>query len=529
MSTRAIYSVLGIGAVVVVLFVSTQGAAEPQQTTPTHATTTSYTLTAASSTVHVVGIVTPVAHAVIAAQTNGVLETMAVTEGHVVHQNTLLAVQATPVAAAQRAYQDALMHQKNAEQATVVDARTYTAEKAAVVAHSAETIAQLQDQARTTTVQAKTGVVRTALESGIATMLDTLTFVHHNPSLFSDTNRTQFQEIVTDLYGHLPTHFRTTISFGVDTTSSHTLDMIESLRAHDLDTLSVLDVETLSVVVMGQLRALIALYTTAEHDVLDRDVATAADTTYATYTTNRAAIIAALSTLEEGQAALLAAIAALDDTTARASESVQVTDLDAALAARQAAFSQRVADAAAHASAAATAVAAAEVGLGTVRAPFAGVVAEVYREVGEYVTAGTPLLSLQGSGARELVVSVPNTIGAQIQPGDAFMVADTVAGVVDRLSPVHTGHSMTVFIALFDTQTPVGTSMHGVLSFTTTEETWVVPRAYLFFATQGPVVRTRDGVEHVVTIAYDAGTAYMVQFRDGVPTDDLVPNRVSAL
>jgi membrane fusion protein, multidrug efflux system len=70
-------------------------------------------------------------------------------------------------------------------------------------------------------------------------------------------------------------------------------------------------------------------------------------------------------------------------------------------------------------------IAAKNVGDGTIRAPFAGVVAERYVEVGEYVQAQSKVISIVQSGDLRLEVTVPEANLASVKPGAdvAFEVA----------------------------------------------------------------------------------------------------------
>lgn len=56
------------------------------------------------------------------------------------------------------------------------------------------------------------------------------------------------------------------------------------------------------------------------------------------------------------------------------------------------------------------------------RAPFAGTVSAVYLEAGELASAGTPVLSLEGQGGREVHLDVPESVIVGLRVGDEAMV-----------------------------------------------------------------------------------------------------------
>lgn len=524
MNKFTIVSIIAMAVLVVVL--SFPRASNEHQITPASLESSFALADAASSTrLQVVGIVDAADSAVISAKTNGVLAQLSVLEGAVVTPGAVVAVQSTPVADAQVAYQAAQGELTTAEQQAAVDVRQYSAEKAAVVARSAETIALIQTEAVASQLRAEAAAMRTATEAGVTTMLDTLAFVHENPSLFADSERAQFRAIVSDLYGSLPNHFSPTVRYAADRDGADVMVDLEALRAVATAELSVIDVETLSVVVMGQLQALLQLYTSGEGDVLDRDEVSQSDGLYTSYFTNRNQITSALTQLESAAQRLQQRVDDLAETAENTNHRSLVSNIDEVIATRQHTFSEQIAAAATRVTAAASAVAAAERSLGVVTAPFAGMVSTVYVEVGEYVTAGQPLFALKGTGSRELEVSVPTEFASALQVGDAFYIDQTRAGVVDRVQVAETGHSVTVFISLLDTDIPVGTSMNGELVLRAFSDAVTVPREYVFFGVARPFVRSNAGVSYEVDIVADGGKTLTVKFITDVPAfTELVAN-----
>lgn len=64
-----------------------------------------------------------------------------------------------------------------------------------------------------------------------------------------------------------------------------------------------------------------------------------------------------------------------------------------------------------------------------VRAPFAGVVARKPAEVGDLASPGLPLIELEGTGAFQVEVAIPDSLAGALNPGQALTVAVPAAGL----------------------------------------------------------------------------------------------------
>jgi multidrug efflux pump subunit AcrA (membrane-fusion protein) len=484
-----------------------------------------YQISQGSTTIQVAGMVEAADSAMISAATNGVVDQLLVVEGQRVSNGDVVAIQSTPVANAELVYRNALREQIAIEQAVLVSLQEFAYEKALVVTRSTEEITYLQTEAIDSQLQADAAAVQTAANRAVTAMLDSLAFINDNQSLFTDTRREQFREIVNDLYGRLPKQFQSSVGYGLNDSTANTLELLESMRGLSEGELSVVESETLGVIVRGQLQALVTLYTTAESDVLDKHRVTQGGDLYTSYFTNRVQILDSLSALESAQRNLQSNIDNLMRTEVSGDQSVAVTVLDEKLAQIQYDFSQSLQSAADRAAKAAVDVAVAESALGMVTAPFGGQVSSVLVEQGEYATAGTPLFTLQGSGARELTASVPVTVGQYIEIGDLLYRDGQVAGTVDRISPTQQGHSLQVIISLINHDLPVGVSFAGELSFNPPSVMSVVPRDYVYLGRTGPYVLTEAGEQYQVTIEHDAGHSFLVSFTNTSPQSPLVPSR----
>jgi membrane fusion protein (multidrug efflux system) len=110
------------------------------------------------------------------------------------------------------------------------------------------------------------------------------------------------------------------------------------------------------------------------------------------------------------------------------------------------------AEAGARSAAAALAVLQLQIARSTVRAPFAGVVGQRFVSVGDYVTTGTRLLTLQTVDPQRTVIEVPERHAVRLRPGQT--VAFTVAAepgrifnaIVDFIDPVVQTANRTIMV-----------------------------------------------------------------------------------
>jgi membrane fusion protein, multidrug efflux system len=110
------------------------------------------------------------------------------------------------------------------------------------------------------------------------------------------------------------------------------------------------------------------------------------------------------------------------------------------------------AEANARSAAAALAVLQLQIARSTVRAPFAGVVGQRFVSVGDYVTTGTRLLTLQTVDPQRAVIEVPERHAISLRPGQtvAFTVAAdparTYNALVDFIDPVVQTANRTIMV-----------------------------------------------------------------------------------
>jgi biotin carboxyl carrier protein len=294
------------------------------------------------------------------------------------------------------------------------------------------------------------------------------------------------------------------------TSSNDVLPLVRTLRENP--DASIVDVQTVARLTSEQLTALAYLFTTAETDVFDRQSDFVTDDTQSEYLSNRTAVLSASQALQAGiNNAEQITDGVLEDL-AHQTSSVTVTQLDEQISATQAAYAGVIAKQSELVAKATVGVAAAQQSLGVITAPFAGVVTKVLAKEGEYVNVGAPLMTLVGSGARELEVSVPSYLLDKVKVGQAFMVGGQTVGTVDRFSSLTTGGSGVVIISLTSADAlPVGSSVSGYLEVNSDTSVYQVPRTYLHFSNNGPYLLYANGQRSGVEIVYDVGTDFFVK------------------
>ena len=479
-------------------------------------------------TIPVSGVVEATDSALIAATANGVVSEVTVVEGSAVDQGSLLVQQQLPVAASERTLRAAETELTRVQQAAAVDAQRYTAQQAAAIAYSAETIAALTATANQARTKEELAHLRASVEAGVTSLLRALTFAQDNRHLFTDEEREQFTTIAATLYGRLPNQFHTGVLYGTPE-SGDVLAQLAALRQLNMAELSLFDVQRLAVVVAGQLRAAVALYTTAEDTVLDPGEVSTGGPVYNGYFSARADIIAQEQAIATALAALARTIDSIETQTATQAQSVVVSDLDQAMAARQATFADDIGAAASAVAQAAEGVTQATQSLGVVTAPFAGSVAEVLIEPGEFAAAGAPLLRLVGEGARELTIRIPASVAPYVADGAVLTVDGRTVGQVVHRSPVSVGNSRTLTVTLTDPSLQTGAAVRGDLALTPGEGLFSIPRAYVELTSAAPAVTDQAGQRYPVEVVSDNGAQVVVRFTTAVPTTPLTPVRTSVV
>jgi multidrug efflux pump subunit AcrA (membrane-fusion protein) len=479
---------------------------EPAEEKATVVTTREQKVFLSTSTVpvRVSGVVVATDSTVVYAETAGVVTTLPAREGATVGRGTVLAIQATPVADARLALAAAERGLGGLQQSLNSELRSGQSVQAAYRAYSASEIASLRAEGNDTRVQEGSTALLTALQQSVLSITSAVNYVHQNRPLFSAAGLRLYDEVVTGLYGTVPDYFRG----GVTTAGASATDLETMLKEVTL-TNDPAALETLSLLVDGQLTALTKLFVTGESDVFDRGSSFVTASMQSEYIAERAAVLSAAQSLHSTSATFAQVVDSVLEDGVSQQTNVNVTDIDRELALTQASYAEAIALQADAVAAAGEGVAAAEASLGRPRAPFAGTISRVFVEEGQYVMPGTPLLTLVGSGARELRVTIPTALLSGVAVGQAFQVEGVTVGYVDRFSPVSEGGSAEVVVALSGAAVSVGSSLSGTL-LTTVSDVYAVPRSHVFFNADGPYLIYEDGEETKVVIIYDAGALLYV-------------------
>lgn len=498
--------ILGIGIVSLVIFLSqSEDLPDTKTSQQTNAPSAPYYLATSSLSVPVVGTVTAAKQATIYAQTAGVITALPYQEGAVVTAGVTLSVQSTPVLSAEANLAQTQVGLTGAQQRAAVSARADQAQGASARLYTATELAQLravQNDART--AESLDTLLRT-VQANAAVTLATMDYVSNNRSLFSADGLRLFEQVLRDGYGIPPGYFNGGIMYG----GGRTLSLREQLEMiQDNEVASPLAVENATTVTLSMLETLAQVLQTAERYVFARG--TESEETTNAYLAQKSAVASATLELTTTKQLVRQVVdAALEDAVVQGS-SVTVSEIDEAAALAQRDFAVDIADWSTAVATAQVGVVAAQASLGTVKAPFSGVVSRVLVEEGEYVSPGTPLLELVGDGVREIAVTVPATLGASIEVGQAFLVDGEVVGTVDRVSPTTVGKGQTIMIALNRSVALVGESVRGFIETESGTTVYVVPRAYVSFSSDGAFIRYEDGEVSPVRILHDAvGTLYL--------------------
>lgn len=448
------------------------------------------------------GVVEATNDVVVYAQVAGVVTSVVAVEGMSVASGQLVAQQSLPVAEAQLGLTAAQGALSSLQQESATAQATGAYAKSEVQAYTATDVAHIRTSADQNRLAEVSGQLQTTLESGLISTIEIIDFVNQNRNLFTGDALRDFDEIVKDIYGRTPNYFSRGIAYGSKEKSSDLADNIKALRASD--EYNIVLAKTYSTTLRNDFDRLLTVYTEAENHVYDRDFSIS-DDTKTEYEANRNAILATLADLDEIQAAAQVVMdAALANTTAD-EQSVAVTAIDEEVAATVAKYAEVIGRQTNVVDRAAQAVVAAELSLGQVRVPFAGVVTKVFVDSGDYVTPGTPLMRLSGTDARELAVTAPVTFADSLAIGQGFVVNGETVGYVASFSAVSTNGSVPITISLSDTTIPVGTSVVGRLMVEAHEGLVAVPRQYVSFSTTGSFVRLASGSEESFEIVYDDG------------------------
>ena len=499
-----IVAVLALGGALVIMFGSgnsitsnNEGDARPRdpvlEVYPSHS----------KMMVRVGGMVTAADAAIIYAQTAGVVKAIPVAEGTVVQPGALLVKQDQPVTEARLGLAAAEGALANLQQGAATLESQGASKQAAVRSYTATELALLRSRSDDHRLSEAVGQLESTLDTQVVNIIQAIDFVNQNRTLFSLNDLRKYDEAVLELYGTIPNYFRRTLPLASTGEPADLVGQLATIKALPAGEATP-QLQTYATLLQDQINSLLEVYTAAEEDIYKRSNQTT-DVEKAEYEANRSALLGTAATLQEALPATQQVIDATLTAAATNEQAVATTEIDKAIAEELAAFAEQIKAQTAVVSKYGQAVVLAEYSLAQATAPFAGVVTEVFADVGEYVTPGTPLIRLTGSGARELEVTMPAAFAEALAVGQPFIVADQVVGHVTTFSPVSVAGSIPVTITIEDPDLSVGSSVVGHVELASVDGLVAVPRAYLHFDTVSPYLLFASGDQSPFTIAYDEG------------------------
>jgi membrane fusion protein (multidrug efflux system) len=463
----------------------------------------------------VTGIVEAADSVTVRALTNGTVRSKIAEEGLTVQAGQVLMVQEVPLLAERMAFQNAQ------------NGMTGLMQEASIIGRDAEQEgAYLQKDAASTSVtltetNLKTGVETAAALRSVTSLVAALDFIDANESRFSGAALTEFRQTVNTLYGSTRTYLSGNVQYRVSS-SQDVLDLLATLTTDEQhpDPATLLELANM---VDQELDATKRVLMSGEEDFLDNRVTSQYGELYTAYLTYRGSVIEAEANLRLAIGGVRSALAGGDLGTHGVHTESKLRDLGYTTASAMLENAKALSEQSGVVGEAALGLLAGEAALGMPKAPFSGVIDEVFVKVGEFVPAGTPLFTIVGDGARKLTVQVPHTMLLYLTEGAPFVVDGKTVGTVARFSRTALKGNVTVVIELTDTNYVPGTTLRGeIVCNTNIDNTLALPRAYVRFDNQGATLRTQSGKSVPVTIIHDTGSVFLIKPAEAV-TEEIVP------
>lgn len=461
-----------------------------------------YEVSTSSLKLRVSGVLEATDKAIVSAKTPGIIKEYYVDIGAFVNQNALLMSQSTPVADARLELTDKEASLTAAQLAWETNTVNFDSIKTQAIDYSAQDIASIMSVSNDNRVVEAKNQALAADQSSVVNLLDSLHFVNTNRNLFTAKSIEEYEQVTTDLYGSIPKYFQGAIT-NPDKPSEYLLKILNTFS--NASTTSALDIINLTTLIETQIKSLISVYEGAETDVFNRTKIKSTDAEYLEYIENRSTLVSDLSYLIAARSSLQKAVDISISEAASQEVSVVVADIDKKFADSQVLFTSQITKATEAVVSARRRAVAAEVDLGNLRAPFAGQVTARFKNTGEYVSVGEPVLQLIGTSGKELKVTVPAIFASSLEVGQIFETEGLVAGVVERFSSVSEGNTVAVVVNIADSELLVGDTVIGSIVLESTDSVFYIPRSYLHFSNNGPQIESAAGKNYPVEIVYDDG------------------------
>lgn len=464
------------------------------------------TMTLVSDTIPVLvsGVIEAVNQTTVYAETSGVIIDLPIREGETVNKDTVVSMQATPVADAQLALTQVEAGLNNIKQNQASLLLVGDKQKTLVNNYSAVELAFLREVDNVNRLSEVAQNLQTTVRQNVLTMTKLIDYVNNNRSLFNAEGLRLYDKIVINLYGQLPNHFRgKIISGGYDRDFAAIYDYLENA------TLTVPEIKTLSLITATQLQTLNELFMTGEGDVFSRD-SNVLETEKQNYLTMRQLLIESLQNLEVASAKLdqISDTILADGLTNETN--VAITEIDKELAEVQIFYASEIKQQITKIGELSVNLVNQTKKLGEIRSLFSGYVSKVHVKVGQYVTAGTPILNLIGDG-REIKATVPTSLALNLKTGQPFIGKNgEVIGYINRFSVNSEYGSVLVVIDLHDNTLVTGSSLFGYVQIEAPENVFKIPRSFLHFNNQGAYLLYKNSDISPVKIVYDTGADLFV-------------------
>jgi multidrug efflux pump subunit AcrA (membrane-fusion protein) len=395
-------------------------------------------------------------------------------------------------------------------QDAAVIGRTAEKESALVQKDVASTSVALSGENIRAQVEGATALRATQTYGSVTSLVSVLDFIDANKSQFSGDDLNTFRKTIDQLYGSNRTYLSGPVQYSFKS-NGDILDFLGALTKNNMypDTATLIDVAEL---VDAEIDATKRVLISGEKDFLDNKIVAQNSELYTAYLTYRGAIIASQANLRamiSGARSALAGgnLGTLGTNTENTLRTIGYTTASQILenTSQMAHQTDVVVNAGMN-------VLVGEEALGQPRAPFAGVIDEVFVKNGDFVSPGTPLMTLVGVGAKELKISVSQLMFPYLKEGAEFTVDRVVVGHVARFSKTAMGGNATVVIELSDDDYTPGTTLRGEIQCEPNADgALALPRSYVRFDSDGAFVTTESQRIVRVIILYDTGKVFVVK------------------
>ncbi len=459
--------------------------------------------------VRVSGVLTAADTMVVYAETSGNVNHIA-REGDTVGVGTLIAQLDAPVTQAQLSLSNAQSALTSSQQQLALETANMQRIAQDSAYESATSIATLRSVGNESQVRITRTQLLAGIEQSLLTSVRALDYIDTNRRLFTSDGMDEYKLAVEALYGSNPNFLRSGMLSASTGDDSELLERLHTLQGNDeADVAAVLLLATDTNVVLNRIHNALM---TGEEDALDERETQVGGDVYESYMAMRSAIVNAKTNLSSYKLALQAAQDAAQQDSVVQVTNTKVTDASAALARSAAELQASIDEQAQSVARSNSEVLRAQLSLAYTQAPFAGVVSKVYVEDGEYVTPGTPLLELRGTGVYEVAVTVPAEFASYVAKGQPFTIDGATIGYVDRFAPVLQNGALEVFLVVGGDSYRSGEVLAGTLELASTNgDVYSIGREYVHFSSTGPYVRFTDNESTSVAVVYDRGDTLYVK------------------